>query len=216
MLHPKPESEGGGFEAKFWNLVNTPVLAPDGTVCWIIHCIQDVTELARIKHEAREREKLLAELRDRTERLQAEVLLGDQHAAEACTRIEKTNAELTKLYEKTRELGRLRTSFLSNVSQEFRMALRLILEPLENALVQGNSNLQGNDLREVHLNSLRLLKLVNSLLDFARTEGERIEVAPRAHESLANDREPGGVVPYRDRGSRVGTHHRLPTVSRSP
>ena len=173
----RPESEGGGFEAKFCNLVNTPVLAPDGTVCWIIHCIQDVTELARIKHEAREREKLLAELRDRTERLQAEVLLGDQHAAEACTRIEKTNAELTKLYEKTRELGRLRTSFLSNVSQEFRMALRLILEPLENALVQRNPSLQGNDLREVHLNSLRLLKLVNSLLDFARTEGERIGVA---------------------------------------
>ena len=172
----KTEPEGGGFEGKFWNLVNTPVLAPDGTVCWIIHCIQDLTELARIKHEGREREKLLAALRDRTERLQAEVLLGDQQAAEACTRIEKTNAELTKLYEKTRELGRLRTSFLSNVSQEFRMALRLILEPLENALVQENSNLQGNDLREVHLNSLRLLKLVNSLLNSPRTEGESVEV----------------------------------------
>ena len=172
----KTEPEGGGFEGKFWNLVNTPVLTPDGTVCWIIHCMQDLTELARIKHEGREREKLLTALRDRTERLQAEVLLGDQHAAEACRRIEKTNAELTKLYEKTRELGRLRTSFLSNVSQEFRMALRLILEPLENALAQENSNLQGNGLREVHLNSLRLLKLVNSLLDSARTEGERIEV----------------------------------------
>ena len=172
----KTDPEGGGFEGKFWNLVNTPVLAPDGTVCWIIHCMQDLTELARIKHEGREREKLLAALRDRTERLQAEVLLGEQHAAEACTRIEKTNAELTKLYEKTRELGRLRTSFLSNVSQEFRMALRSILEPLENALVQENSNLQGNDLREVHLNSLRLLKLVNSLLNSERAEGESIEV----------------------------------------
>ena len=41
---------------------------------------------------------------------------------------------------------------------------------------RGIPSLQGNDLREVHLNSLRLLKLVNSLLDFARTEGERIEV----------------------------------------
>ncbi|MFF0328933.1 SpoIIE family protein phosphatase [Nonomuraea angiospora] len=34
----------GAFEERWWSPINTPVLAPDGTVSWILHRVEDVTE----------------------------------------------------------------------------------------------------------------------------------------------------------------------------
>jgi PAS domain S-box-containing protein len=44
-----PESEGGGFEERYWSPLNTPVLKVDGSVDYIIHWVEDVTELVRLK-----------------------------------------------------------------------------------------------------------------------------------------------------------------------
>lgn len=37
----------GPFEERWWSPINIPVLAPDGTVSWIIHRVEDVTEFIR-------------------------------------------------------------------------------------------------------------------------------------------------------------------------
>jgi hypothetical protein len=47
----RPEAAGGGFEERYWSPVNTPVLDPDGEVQSIIHCVEDVTEYIRLRHE---------------------------------------------------------------------------------------------------------------------------------------------------------------------
>ena len=76
------------------------------------------------------------------------------------------------------EINRQKTTFFSNVSHEFRTPLTLMLGPLEDlltdrALVSGK---EGRALVEVaHRNALRLLKLVNSLLDFSRLEAGRAQ-----------------------------------------
>jgi len=44
----RPESEGGGFEERYWKPVNTPVLA-GGAVVYIIHAVEDVTDLVRLE-----------------------------------------------------------------------------------------------------------------------------------------------------------------------
>ncbi len=41
---PRPASEGGGFEERYWSLLNSPVLDDKGEVAWIIHRVEDVTE----------------------------------------------------------------------------------------------------------------------------------------------------------------------------
>jgi PAS domain S-box-containing protein len=41
---PRPVSEGGGFEERYWNPLNSPVLDNRGVVSWIIHRVEDVTE----------------------------------------------------------------------------------------------------------------------------------------------------------------------------
>jgi signal transduction histidine kinase/DNA-binding response OmpR family regulator len=71
------------------------------------------------------------------------------------------------------EVDRAKTAFFSNVSHEFRTPLTLMLGPQEDALSLGGGVLAGEDLRAVHRNTLRLLKLVNSLLDFSRIEAGR-------------------------------------------
>ncbi|WP_157217117.1 response regulator [Flavisphingomonas formosensis] len=75
------------------------------------------------------------------------------------------------------EIDRAKTMFFSNVSHEFRTPLTLMLGPLEE-LAQEDTPLDAESraLAEVaHRNGLRLLRLVNSLLDFARLEAGRVE-----------------------------------------
>jgi PAS domain S-box-containing protein len=76
------------------------------------------------------------------------------------------------------ELDRAKTLFFSNVSHEFRTPLTLSLAPLQDALSDSTHPLdpiQRERLELVHRNSIRLLKLVNTLLDFSRIEAGRME-----------------------------------------
>jgi signal transduction histidine kinase len=83
--------------------------------------------------------------------------------------------EERKRAEALAEIDRAKTTFFSNVSHEFRTPLTLILGPLEEILSDPKASPSVKERLEVaHRNSLRLLKLVNSLLDFSR-----IEASPR-------------------------------------
>ncbi len=76
------------------------------------------------------------------------------------------------------ELDRAKTTFFSNVSHEFRTPLTLLLGPVEDALDDAQAPLapaQRERLEIVRRNGLRLLKLVNTLLDFSRIEAGRAE-----------------------------------------
>ena len=74
------------------------------------------------------------------------------------------------------ELDRAKTEFFSNVSHEFRTPLTLMLGPLESLLSEAEpGSRQAHDLEMARRNALRLLKLVNTLLDFARIESARRE-----------------------------------------
>ena len=74
------------------------------------------------------------------------------------------------------EIDRAKTAFFSNVSHEFRTPLTLMLGPLEDALASSDLPSGERDrLTVAHRNSLRLLKLVNTLLDFSRIEAGRVQ-----------------------------------------
>ena len=77
-------------------------------------------------------------------------------------------------------IDRAKIAFFSNVSHEFRTPLALMLGPIEDALGAPGQVLSGEALQMAHRNALRLLKLVNSLLDFSRMEAGRIEASFQA------------------------------------
>jgi PAS domain S-box-containing protein len=82
------------------------------------------------------------------------------------------------------ELARIdhaKTAFFSNVSHEFRTPLTLILGPLDDALASdGLAPAQRRRIETTHRNALRLLKLVNALLDFSRIEAGRVQATYEA------------------------------------
>ena len=77
------------------------------------------------------------------------------------------------------EIDRAKTTFFSNVSHEFRTPLTLMIGPLEDALARSSdgSPADREQMELAYRNSLRLLKLVNALLDFARIEAGRIQAS---------------------------------------
>jgi PAS domain S-box-containing protein len=83
--------------------------------------------------------------------------------------------EERKRAEALAEIDRAKTQFFSNVSHEFRTPLTLMLGPIEEMLSRGNGtvSIPRHELELVHRNCLRLLKLVNALLDFSRIEAGR-------------------------------------------
>jgi PAS domain S-box-containing protein len=151
----------GKFQAKYWSPRNIPVLSSSGDVLYILHRVEDVTELVRAT-------ELGEELRDQTRAMEREVIKRSQELAEA-------NGELRDANAKLGQLDAAKTAFFSNISHEFRTPLTLMLGPIEDALAQSSGALGGEDLRAVHRNSVRLLRLVNSLLDFSRLEAGRLQ-----------------------------------------
>lgn len=76
------------------------------------------------------------------------------------------------------ELDHAKTLFFSNVSHEFRTPLTLLFGPVEDLLSGRHGTLAPevyDQVALVHRSALRLLKLVNTLLDFSRFEAGRVE-----------------------------------------
>jgi len=87
--------------------------------------------------------------------------------------------EERKRAEALAEIDRVKTLFFSNVSHEFRTPLTLMLGPLEELKGElgrmGTSADQYQQVDLAHRNGVRLLKLVNTLLDFSRIEAGRVQ-----------------------------------------
>jgi len=153
----------GKFETKYWSPKNSPVLSATGEVRYILHRVEDVTELVRAT-------ELGEELRGRTREMEREVILRSRELAQANSQLRDANA-------RAGELDAAKTAFFSNVSHEFRTPLTLMLGPLEDALARADGALTGDTLAAVHRNAIRMLRLVNSLLDFSRLEAGRVQAS---------------------------------------
>jgi PAS domain S-box-containing protein len=75
------------------------------------------------------------------------------------------------------QIDRAKTAFFANVSHEFRTPLTLMLGPLEEALAEDESLAapMRDRIALAHRNGQRLLKLVNTLLEFSRIETGRLQ-----------------------------------------
>ncbi len=88
--------------------------------------------------------------------------------------------EIARQREALAKLDVLKTQFFANISHEFRTPLTLMLGPLEDALASGLGALPESavaGLTTSHRNALRLMKLVNTMLDFSRFEAGRVQAS---------------------------------------
>jgi ligand-binding sensor domain-containing protein/signal transduction histidine kinase/DNA-binding response OmpR family regulator len=83
-------------------------------------------------------------------------------------------------YQKQEELNQLKLSFFTNISHELRTPLMLINAPLEQLVKRNDLNEKvHNQLRSIHNNASRLLRLINQLLDFRKQETGNMGLAVR-------------------------------------
>ncbi len=172
----KPESEGGGFEERYWSPVNSPITGRDGTLLYIVHRVEDVTEFVRLKRMGTEQQKLTSELRQRASEMEQEIYLRAQEVSEANRQLQKANVEISRLYDKAREIDLLKTQFFANISHELRTPLALIIGPAERLLA--SNTMEGparRDLEGICRNGRFLLKQVNDLLDISKLDAGKLK-----------------------------------------
>jgi PAS domain S-box-containing protein len=172
----RPAEQGGGFEERWWSPMNSPAFDCDGKLVYLLHRVEDVTDFVRLRQQGLEHEKTAAELRTRTESMEAEIFHRAQELQQVNEQLRSANAEISRLYDKTRELDRLKTQFFANVSHELRTPLTLILGPVQRLLASKTAlpELAQQDLMVVERNARTLLRHVDDLLDVARLEEQQM------------------------------------------
>jgi signal transduction histidine kinase len=139
------------------------------------------TPIDELQTQNRELLKTLNELRERKEEL-----------AEMNNELQDTNrgvvalyAELDERADYLRRASELKSSFLSNMSHEFRTPLnsmlaltRMLLDRMDGEL----SSEQDQQIRFIQQSAKELAEMVDDLLDLAKVEAGRLEVKPKSFE----------------------------------
>jgi signal transduction histidine kinase len=94
-------------------------------------------------------------------------------------RLDENRAELEASNQKLRELDEAKSRFFANISHELRTPLTLMIAPLESLIHRADAGRSAEErdlLGTMHGNAMRLLKLINDLLDLVRLESGRSQV----------------------------------------
>lgn len=89
---------------------------------------------------------------------------------------------------KQEEINQLKFKFFTNVSHDLRTPLTLIVSPLEEMLKETTDERQTKRLSLMRSNAMRLLALVNQLLDFRKTEVAGLQLNPTEGDVVAFSR----------------------------
>lgn len=171
---PRPQSEGGGFEERYWSPLNSPVLGTNGEVEHIIHRVEDVTDFVRLKQRRAEQEKDFQELRQRSEKMEAEVFLRAQQIQDANRKLRDANEELRSAHAHLSEADRRKDEFLAMLSHELRNPLTPIRSGLDILATSAGDHADTIALMQEQME--HLVRLVDDLLDVSRIMQGRIEL----------------------------------------
>ncbi len=188
----KPEAQGGEFEERYWSPLNSPVLGPDGNLNYIIHRVEDVTDLVRLK-KAGMRPPVREDIQSQLERMEAEVYLRNKDVAETSRQLKEANAryvlaeeELLRLHEdlqshaaQLESANRELESFSYSVSHDLRAPLRA-LDGFGRALLEDYGpqldETAKDYLRRIEAAARRMGLLIDDLLGLSRTARAQMQL----------------------------------------
>ena len=95
--------------------------------------------------------------------------------------LDENRKQLEENNQKLKELDQIKSRFFANISHELRTPLTLLIAPLEALLNRFHLDAEPKSLLStMHSNGMRLLKLINDLLDLVRLESGRMEIKAEA------------------------------------
>jgi len=130
-----------------------------------------------IKRQKAELEKLVAERTHELQEQKTAVESKNRELEKQKQEILRQRDQVEEMTQKVHDADQMKLRFFTNISHEFRTPLTLILGPIEKLL--NNSSIQKevqNQLSLIHRNTLRLLRLVNEIMDFRKIETGRMKL----------------------------------------
>jgi signal transduction histidine kinase/ActR/RegA family two-component response regulator len=184
---PLPPEQGGGFEQRYWSPFNAPVLGQNGELLYILHRVEDVSSLMRLKQEGDARHRVTEELLTRTEQMEQEIYLRAQQLQDANRKLRLANEELA-------QRDKLKSDFFANMSHELRTPL--------NAIIGMNQLLLGTELESRQREMVQtarssgefLLQIINDILDLSKIESGHLELNHQPFDLRACLQESLGLV----------------------
>ncbi len=169
----RPESEGGGFEERWWSPINSPVVGPDRRLEFIIHRVEDVTDFVRLKLREAEDQRTAEALKSYAAKMEAEVFARGRELEVA-----RRHSELEQL-------------LIGIVSHDLRT-------PIQSIVLGAATLLRRNALTDRQRDTVgrilsagdRATRMIRDLLDFTRArvgEGIPIERAPANLHALVRE-----------------------------
>jgi signal transduction histidine kinase len=145
-------------------------------------------KLKRQRQEARQKESEAAvlkaselEIRELNASLETRVALRTAELAEANERLRLAGEEMLANLDRERELGELKSNFVSMVSHEFRTPLAVILsstELLRNHLDRLSPERREQQLHSIHSSTMQMAKLIEEVLLLGKVEAGRMTFEP--------------------------------------
>ncbi len=162
----RPAEDGGGFELRYWSPVNYPVVDRRGQLAYVIHRVEDVTEFVWLKERRSEQEAVTAELRERAEKMEAEVY--------------RRSIELQEANTDLRHANEAKNEFLSRMSHELRTPLTAIMGFSELLTLSDLGDEKQRWVAQVFKASQHLRSLIDEVLDLSRIELGQLSISPEA------------------------------------
>jgi signal transduction histidine kinase/DNA-binding response OmpR family regulator/ABC-type xylose transport system substrate-binding protein len=99
--------------------------------------------------------------------------------------IREQQAQLVQMSEKAKAANEAKVNFFTNISHEFRTPLTLILGPLEELMANNKNHSTSQTLALIQKNVMRLLRLVNQLMDFRKIEVDKMKLKASENDLIA-------------------------------
>lgn len=98
--------------------------------------------------------------------------------------LQEKNIQITQFAQQAEEATQAKFRFFTNISHEFRTPLTLIKAPIDEMLQNREAGFLKKDLKLIRKNTMRLLRLVNQIMDFRKIDNAKMSLNVSEYELI--------------------------------